>query len=208
MLTVLSVLMMSGGFVPAIVAADEGGEHSSEDSQKTEGVRKKVEETRKKADDRAAELKSRADEKAKDARRQVCQGRKTNITNRLENITNYGERHKKTFDNVLARVDDFVARKNLSTTELTDLRAAIETAESRVEAEIEALNELKGSVDCNDPDSVAAVLETYRDQTVSLRDVLKAYRESIRVYMQAVKQAAEAAEPSGEDTTNTEETES
>lgn len=157
----------------------------------------KAEDAREKAKDRLSALKATIQERTTEVRISVCEKRKATIVGHLQSLADIGKKHKETFDAIVTRADEFVATNNLVVIDGAALRANIETTKSDVATEVSALVDLKGSVDCNDPDSVAAGLDAFKSQAAVVRDSLNSYRAAIKTYLQAVKTAAESAKVDG-----------
>lgn len=193
------ILTISGvSTLPAV--AHNGEDHSSNNTSKTAEeiaeykAAQKAETERKKAEQILAEKMAAAQTKAKETRTKACEARKENIKQRWTKISEFAGKHKGSFENVLNRIVEFKNKNSLVVPNEEELFAAIDAAKTEVAENLAALESLRGTVDCSDPDSVASGIEAYKSQVKNLVTSLKAYRETIRDYAQAVKNAASSAQ--------------
>ena len=201
----LSMLLGIVGYIPAMAhegETDSSGSQSSsskleqkkqELEQAREAAKQKAEEAREAAKQQLEAKKQEVEDRTEEARSKSCEARQSNIDNRLSNIVANAQKHEDKFTSIYQRVQDFATKKNLTVENATALTDAVAAAKTAVDNDIATLSELKGSVDCSNPDTVASTLSAFKDQASNLKNDLKSYRDSIRSYAQAVKKSAETA---------------
>lgn len=174
---------------PAIVKAED-----NISSTRKEEIRQKVDSIKSKSKERIEELKKKASEKTVEVRTKACEARESNIENRLKNRVEAAKRHQEKFSSIYDKVNSFAQEKSLSSADITTLQNKVLTDKTKINAEIATLEALNVNLDCSNPDGVAEVIDTYKNQLDSVKSSLKNYRESIRLYSQAVKKLAEEGE--------------
>lgn len=163
------------------------------DSKRTE-IQNKIQEIKTKSQEKISALKTRAEEKTAEVKTKACEARKSNLATRLENRTDAAARHKTKFDEIKKRVDDFAAEKSLKSETIDQLNTKSVAAANAVSDEIYTLENLDVDIDCTNTDDLAIKLEAYKTEVSVVRESLKNYRESIRLYAQEVKKLYELGE--------------
>lgn len=161
---------------------------------KSEDVKQKIEQVKLKSKERIDDLKQKATEKSDEMRSKACEAREANIENRLKNRSAAASRHLENFENIYSRVKTFSQEKSLTSSDVVNAENKIVTDKDLVSTDIAVLESLNIDLDCSNPDKVAEVIESYKNQLESVRNSLKNYRESVRSYSQAVKKLAQEGE--------------
>lgn len=141
-----------------------------------ERAKNRLESMKKQSQQRVESMKNSVEKRTKEIRTKACEARKKNIEQRLENRINLVKQYKNRFDSVYYKIKDF---SSLSTAD--EAKQQVESIDSNLSTEIEALESLNTELDCSNPDSVAVFIDIYKNQLESVKNLLKEYRELIKI---------------------------
>lgn len=162
--------------------------------EKKQDIENRIEKIQNESQEKIESLKEKAEKKTDEVRKKACESRQSNITERLKKRSESASSRKSKFDNINQRVREFASKNSLTSVELTNLAAAVDSASAKADDDISVLKNLDVTLDCTMPDEVAQKIESYRAQLETVKSALKNYRDAIRSYAQAVKALAEAKE--------------
>lgn len=189
----------------AITESETTDSTSPESSTTSETERKSREELKAEAEKRMAEAKARAAEikakaeanKAKRelaaqkldaAKQRICEKRQTIITNVMTRMNNRGQKHLDLITAVSTKVQAFKNNKNLTVENYDTLLAAVESSKSAAQAAVDAVKNTQVEFKCDgtDPKGVAS---NFKEAVTAQNEALKAYRDSVKDLIKAVRQA-------------------
>lgn len=130
------------------------------------------------------QLKQERRTKLTETRQKACEARAEKINGILEKRSEQARKHLEVFQNIAARVQEFVAAKELTIENYDSLVATITEREAAVLAAIEVNDETTfdcATVDADNP------LKLPRATTNAVRDALKEYRTAIKDLIVQVK---------------------
>lgn len=145
-------------------------------SKNQERAKSRLESIKKQSQQRVESLKGGVEKRTKEIRSKACEARKNNIEKRLESRINLVKQYKIRFDSVYNKNKDFSAMSAAN-----EAKQRVEIANSNLSTEIEALESLNTELDCSNPDAVAVAIDIYKNQLDSVKNLLKEYRESIKM---------------------------
>lgn len=187
----------SNGEKQADAQAKALAEQRKEAATKREETLKKALDAQQEALRKQSESIQKQQERIKDQRNETfkkgCEARVAGFKVRMQTVVTGVKHRGETLDSILERVQSYVKEKNLSVLDyqalLTDVQAKKALAQS-----IYASAKQDGSFDCTSSDAAKESLNTFKDVAQQEVDAIKAYKDSVRKLITAVKTAAQAAE--------------
>ncbi len=133
---------------------------------------------------REGEKEHRLDE----AKKRLCLQKEANLAKHTTNFISHVERQLTVFDGIQQRVDAFAVRKNLTTENKAVLLASVKTARDKVTTDLAQLKSDAEAFKC-DSSNPKGQLGAFSAGAKLVRADLKAYRTTIRQYIQGVRKA-------------------
>lgn len=169
----------------ASAAAKERAENLREEAGKrAEAARAKAAEARTKAQDRGAA-------KLEETKLRICQKREATINNLMSRIGDRGQKQLTMISATSDRVQAFKTTKNLTVAGYDSLLATTEAQKQAAQAAVEAVKSVQTSFKCDGSDPKSAA-DSFKQAMKTQHEAIKAYRDSVRELLVAVKQAQAA----------------
>lgn len=131
-------------------------------------------------------------------REKVCTAHKQGLETKFNAIVANSQRVETKIGSIYAKAQAYQTKNNLSVdSSLTD---AVATAKSNADAAITNLQGVKPSLDCNSA-SVSTDVANFKTAAAQTRDALKAYRQAVINYIQALVKVASTDKTSGTSST-------
>lgn len=127
--------------------------------------------------------------------KQQCEARKQGLQTKFEHIVANSQRLQTKIDSILNKAQTFQQANNLQVADYDTLLASAQSAQAASAASINALAEVKPSLDCNNT-SVAGDVATFKAAANTARDNLKAYRSAVKDLLKALAAAKPATDGS------------
>ncbi len=143
-----------------------------------------------------AEHKEQLKERLDDAHRKLCEAREKNIQNTMSRLSNRGQKQIDLYSGIATRVENFYTAKKLSISNYDALVADVNAKKAAAQSAVEAVKSATPNFHC-DKDDPKGVAGDFKAKVNARNAALKAYRESVRNLIKAVKAAAEAANAGG-----------
>jgi hypothetical protein len=172
---------------------------TSEADQKTrEQLKAEAERRMAEAKAKAAEIRAKAEEnKAKRelaaqkldaAKQRICEKRQTVITNVMTRMNNRGQKHLDLITTVSTKVQEFKNSKDLTVENYDTLLASVESSKTAAQTAVDAVKNTQVEFKCDgtDPKGVAS---SFKEAVRSQNEALKAYRDSVKDLIKAVRHA-------------------
>jgi hypothetical protein len=121
-------------------------------------------------------------------REKICQTRKQGLQNRVSRISTNAARHQTRIKSIYDKAVAYQEDKNLTGSNLDTLQQAALAAGTKSQASVDALKSVQPTIDCN-KDSVATDVATFKAAATEARDNLKAYKDAVKAYLKALKDA-------------------
>lgn len=166
------------------------------------------------ATDKASKAATRV-QKLSENRLRICEARQEKIQNRFTNLMNLGTSSNKAFEMIVLRVSNYydnnLVSQDTNPEAISALLADIDLKKADVDSSLEALRGVGSTFSCESDDPKGQA-ESFRAGMNDLIDAKKAYRQSIRAYVVAVRdlakevraaQEAEVSEPTEEESATT-----
>lgn len=126
-------------------------------------------------------------------RLRVCEARQAQIQNRFSNLMNLGTKKHEIFETHVLRVSNYydtnLAASDLNPEVIAALLADIEVKKSDVATALSAVRETGTTFSCNSDDP-KGLADSFRTNMRDLIDANRAYKQSIRAYIVAVRDLA------------------
>ena len=185
-------------------SAHDGSSGRSGDSTETENEAQDLaEQFMEHAKMKIREEKQEHKEHSQEMRQKACEARKNNLTKRMNRAVLHAEKHKAVFDKIYNRVQQFYVDKQLNVTDYDSLKAAVDTAQTDAQTNIDALKVLDVSVDCTSQ-TVSEKVSAFREAVKTTRDSLKDYRKALVDLINSLKGASTGTHDSGDTDSNNE----
>jgi hypothetical protein len=197
-LTVICVLALTVVAMPSVLAHDEDEtttttetEETSEErsASKAEKQQLRAQAAREKAQQLLEAQKQRQDArqaKLSDAKLKLCEAREKNIETIMNRAITRGQNQIRLFGTIAERVKTFYTDKGIVVDNYDALVAAIDTAKTEAETDLEVLKTLSFNCDSDDPKAEVAA---FKDGLEEIRHSLKDYRTAVKNLIVGVKSA-------------------
>ncbi len=217
-LLVSSVILLAGVFYTtnSFANEEEDADVASEATQsvnatptiknfKAENVKERIQNAKEKNKDlkekreaRITEMKQKKEERLSEARLKVCEAKEKNIENRVEMMKKRAEVIHKGHEKIYQRVDEFYNNKLVQNgyilSNYADLKSEVVANKENVKTAFETAKASREEFDCNSADPKAQV-DAFKDDMKELIEANKAYKESIHVFVKAVRDLAKTVTP-------------
>ncbi len=127
-------------------------------------------------------------ERLDSTKKQKCQQAEAKIGQHTSNFTVHIQRQLQVFENISQKVRDFATKKNLTVAQEQALLAQIQAAKDKVVATLSTLKTDSSSFRC-DGTNPKGTLKSFQTGAALARSDLKAYRDSVRELIKAVRAA-------------------
>jgi hypothetical protein len=114
-----------------------------------------------------------------------CTEHKQGLTNAFNRINGNLAAYQMRIDGILTKVQDYQKANNITVSNWSTLLAAATSAQTTSQNALTALKGVTPTIDCNST-TTAANIATFRTGAKQARDDLKAYRNAVRVLIQAL----------------------
>ncbi len=138
------------------------------------------------------DLKKTAKQKTQAARETSCTARKSGVDQRVSSIAKNTADFQAKLDSIFTKVQTYKTDKNLTVANYDSLVAAVNAAKAASATSQATLDSLKPTIDCT-KDTNAQAVAAYRTAAQDSRDKLKAYMQSLKDLLKAVREAKQAA---------------
>lgn len=160
-----------------------------------EEAKKALEKKQEDAKKRAEELKKQLEDK-REAFKKACENRRENFKDRMENVAERSKKRWETADKIVEHIKSFVSEKNLTVANYDQLLVDVQTKRQALIAAHEQAKENIPSFSCEkEKDEVKSSIQDFKTAVSKENEARKAYRDSIKALIKAVKEAAQAAKP-------------
>lgn len=140
------------------------------------------------------DAKENRSEKSEEDRQKTCEDRKEGMERKLGNLSANAEKYLSRVDTVFGKAQTFKANNSSVTVANYDaLVAAAEAAQTKAAASVDALKDLAPTIDCTS-NTVSNDVATFKVAAQQARTDLKAYKQSVKSLLKAIKGAVEANE--------------
>lgn len=209
----LSIVILSGVFyVSGSFAQEEADEVEISDSvtptikrvrpanikERIQNAREKNQELKEKRVARITGMALKKEERLSQARLKICEARENNIGNRVSMLKKRAEVIHKGHEKIYQRVDEFYNNKLVPNgyilSNYTDLKAEVTANKENVKTALETAKESQEEFDCSADDPKGQV-DAFREDMKSLIEANKEYKESIHIFVKAVRDLAKTVTP-------------
>ncbi len=165
---------------------------SHEAKKKRERIRKAEEHSRKKSEQLLKEAKKEQEKRqlVKEERKKRCENRKQALLARTERIANNAQKHQKRIEGVFVKAVDYQESANVNVPDFDALVATASAAQSASQDSVQALTNLKPTIDCTGENAATAVA-TFKAAVEQARNDLSTYKKNIKAILTALKAAKE-----------------
>ncbi|HET8670924.1 MAG TPA: hypothetical protein VFM05_09955 [Candidatus Saccharimonadales bacterium] len=139
------------------------------------------------------EAKNRRGTQSDEERQAACEKRKSGLQQKVENLVSNSGKYLDRVDGVFSKVQELKTDKNLNVDGYDELVAAATASQTTATASVDALKNLKPTIDCTS-NMVPSDVATFKAAAQQARTDLKTYKQDVKAVLVAVKQALEAAE--------------
>lgn len=164
--------------------------------ERIQKAKEKNQEIRENMKERASASAEKRAEKLSEARLKVCKARSKAIENRLKAMHKRASLIHKGHEKTYAKVDEFYNNRLVSNgytlSNYADLKAEIAANKANVQALLDAATDTGTDFDCSSEDPKGQV-EAFREDMKALIEANKTYKESIHVFVKAVRDLAKTA---------------
>lgn len=196
------------GEAKAALAAAEDASHRSESERRFEAnselrkaeVAQNSSDARKHVENELARMKESIKTKLDDKRKQICVAREAKINTIIQSASARGQAAVDRITAVELNVEKFVTDKGLVVANYDALVAAAKTKQVAAAAAVSAAD--ASAFKCDDQDA-STVGSFVKGNVSTQRTAIKAYRDSVKALVAAVKQASEAAQATASPTPST-----
>lgn len=170
-------------------------ENHTEQAPETEAVR----EAAKQKTEHAQELGRQENEQHKKTKKSAeelqkkCEDRKHGLTNKVGNINTNAQKHLDHITMVYEKALQYSTEHTINPDGFADLTAQADDAKVQAQASVDALKQLKPTLDCASG-TVAADVATFKAAVEQARKDLRAYRSSVKDILKALEEAKEGSE--------------
>ncbi len=141
-------------------------------------------------------LSERTEGRLSTIKQKVCEKRVGVIKSIMAKAAAQGAKHLDVFTKIATRVEEFYTNKKLTVASYDALVAEVNAKKAAAQTAIDAVKNDTG-FDCTDANPIGQI-DAFVSKVRAMHKALKDYRTSIKDLIVAVKQAAEAAEGSGQ----------
>jgi chromosome segregation ATPase len=158
-------------------------------------------EMRQKAQAMVAELKKNHEKKSNANIQKTCESHKQGLNRKFDRIVTNSQRIQDRITKVFDKAQAYQQDKNLNPANYDDLVAKANDAKSASQDSIDALKQVKPTLDCNNT-SVANDVATFKTSAQDTRAKLKAYRTAVKDVVKALRDATQASHTTGNEGSN------
>lgn len=166
--------------------------------ERIQNAKEKNKELKEKKEARITEMKQKKEERLSEARLKVCEAREKNIENRVEMMKKRAEVIHKGHEKIYQKVDEFYNIKLVPNgyilSNYADLKSEVAANKENVKTALETAKASREEFDCNSADPKAQV-DAFKDDMKELIEANKAYKDSIHVFVKAVRDLAKTVTP-------------
>jgi chromosome segregation ATPase len=158
-------------------------------------------EMRQKAQAMVAELKKNHEKKSNANIQKTCESHKQGLNRKFDRIVTNSQRIQDRITKVFDKAQAYQQDKNLNPANYDELVAKANDAKSASQDSIDALKQVKPTLDCNNT-SVANDVATFKTSAQDTRAKLKAYRTAVKDVVKALRDATQASHTTGNEGSN------
>lgn len=171
------------------------GEASAAAKERAAALKAEAEKRAEAARAKAAEAKTRAQErsgkKLEEVKLRVCQKREATINNLMTRLGNRGQKQLDMISTTSERLQAYKESKGLTVANYDSLLATTEAQKLAAQAAVDAAKSVQGSFKCDGSDPKSAA-DSFKQAMKVQHDAIKAYRDSVKELLTAIKQAQAA----------------
>jgi hypothetical protein len=164
----------------------------SEAERHSSDALERVEKAKSEAKKRSDDAQSSSAKKLDDNKLKVCKNREKSIDSLMSRIGDRGTRHIALVDTISARIQQYVTTKQLTVTNYDALLASVASAKATAQSANATVKAAQPSFNCDGTDPAGAA-DSFKALTKGRDDAVKAYRDSVKALLVAVKAAQKAA---------------
>lgn len=179
-----AVVLAGGGLLSAAqaIAQEESRRKNVLLQERNEAVREKTQE-------RMNEIRTEVEAKKAEIKKQVCEQRQQRLQERIPRLATSANVLKTNFDKIYTRIQGFYEKGQLSVSNYDQLKSAADNAQAEAAASVEALNDYKFTLDCDNP-KTGQQLDGFRQAAKLAKEDLKEYRKALVDLISAMRAAA------------------
>lgn len=139
--------------------------------------------------DRMRAIKAQIEARKTEVKKQVCEQRQQRLQQRIPRLATSANVLKNNFDKIYTRVQGFYEKGQLTVSNYDALKAAVDAAQADAAVSVEALNDYKFTLDCDNPDA-GQKLDGFRQMAKLAKEDLKEYRRALVDLISAMRSAS------------------
>lgn len=179
-----AVVLAGGGLLSAAQAFAQ-----EESRRKNVLLQERNEAVREKTQERMNEIRTEVEAKKAEIKKQVCEQRQQRLQERIPRLATSANVLKTNFDKIYTRIQGFYEKGQLSVSNYDQLKSAADNAQAEAAASVEALNDYKFTLDCDNP-KTGQQLDGFRQAAKLAKEDLKEYRKALVDLISAMRAAA------------------
>lgn len=204
MFSVMLLILTMLSYQSFALAVENNGQEPSESNTSTELelrnkqkleeqkalAQEKYEQAKKKAQESLEQKKELAKAKTLEQKQKACQNVSSVLSEKLANRQNKATEFKSKLDGHLTKITNFVEKNNIKFSEYESLLSNVQNKAIDTQAQIDNLVQYQPKIDCSSAEKVPEIVSSFKESLVGTKDSLKAYQESIKTLLAAVKEQA------------------